>query len=105
MQNKVYRLEPAADPEDSRWDLGPSQGVVVVRAESAADARLVASSAESDFLGTRAMPGDGVSTRFASSFHDEKRYHVVEDESGRFEANGERAVLVGPVTPDVLKRR
>ena len=35
----VYRLIPAAPPEDNGWDLAPNQGEVVVRAFSPADAR------------------------------------------------------------------
>jgi len=103
MARGIYRLEPAADPSDGRWDLAPSQGIVVVRADSAADARLVASAAEADFPQVHAKPGDGVTTRFASSFNDEKKYHVVEDESGRYAADGERCVLEGLITDRVVK--
>ena len=38
----IYRLEPAADLDDPRWDNAPNDGVVRVRAHSAADARMVA---------------------------------------------------------------
>lgn len=103
MTRRIYRLEPAADPSDGRWDLAPSQGTVVVRADSAADARVVASAAEADFREAHAKPGDGVSTRFASTFHDEKKYHVVEDLSGRYPLEGERCVLEGLVTARVIK--
>ena len=103
MKRRIYRLEPAAAPGDPNWDRAPRQGTVHVRADSPAEARLVASEAEADFLETDALPGDGVSTRFASAFRDDKLYDVFEDESGRFPAEGERGVVDGHIRPDVLK--
>ncbi len=99
----IYRLEPATRPDDPNWDRAPNQGVVVVRAESPADARLVAAEAEADFSEVPVMPGDGTTTRFASAFRDDKLYHVTEDLSGRFSADGERGVLEGQIVHDVLK--
>lgn len=99
---RTYRLRPAADKIDPRWDLAPSQGEVIVRALSPADARLVAAAAEIDFPDVGAKPGDGVKTDFASAFRDEKRYHVVEDDSGDFDGEGERGVVAGNVRRDVI---
>ncbi|MDN2565383.1 hypothetical protein N1F89_04050 [Aquibium sp. A9E412] len=98
----IYRLEPSAAPDDPRWDNAPTQGTVIVRAESPADARLVASEAEADFLEVDAKPGDGVSTSFASAFRNPLLYSVVEDTGTRFAAEGPRAVLEGDLTRDVL---
>jgi hypothetical protein len=103
MQRKIYRLEPAALPDDPNWDRAPSQGTVIVRADSPADARIVASLAEADFPETGAKPGDGVSTRFASAFRDDKLYTVIEDLSGEYPDEGERMVLEGAVRKDVVK--
>ena len=92
---RIYRLVPAADRSDPRWDLAPWQGEVTVRARSAADARLVAAQAEIDFPETGAKPGDGVKTDFASAFRDEKLYRVVEDGDGEFPEQGERGIVTG----------
>ena len=99
----IYRLVPAADRSDPRWDLAPYQGEVVVRARSAADARLVAAGAELDFPEADAMPGDGVKTDFASAFRDDKLYHVVEDRSGTFSDEGEPGVVAGTLRRNVIK--
>ncbi len=103
MQRMIYRLEPIAEANDLNWDRAPSHGIVVVRADSPADARIIASQAEGDYLGTDAKPGDGVSTAFASAFRDDKLYTVIEDVSGYHPADGEREVLSG-FTDDKLLR-
>ena len=103
MPRGIFRLEPAADAGDPNWDRAPNQGVVIVRADSPADARIVASEAEADFLESDAKPGDGVSTRFASAFRDDKLYSVEEDSSGQWPAQGDREVLVGLASPNVVK--
>lgn len=103
MSRKIYRLEPAALPDDPNWDRAPPHGTVIVRAESPADARIVASMAEGDFPEAGAKPGDDVSTRFASAFRDEKLYSVMEDESGTYPQEGEREVLEGTIRIDVVK--
>jgi hypothetical protein len=99
---RIYRLVPAADRSDPRWDLAPFQGEVTVRAISPADARLVATDAEVDFPEAGAKPGDGVKTDFASAFRDDKLYHVVEDHSGEFPEDGERSVVAGDPSRDVI---
>ena len=47
---KLYRLVPAAAPDDPNWDLAPSHGVVVVAALTPGDARVVASEAEHELI-------------------------------------------------------
>jgi hypothetical protein len=89
----VFRLVPVAEPSDSRWDLAPAHGVVVVRARSPADARIVAAAAEVDYLDIAIKPAHGTSTVHASAFRDEKLYSAVEDNSGVHDADGPRGVL------------
>lgn len=103
MANRIFRLVPAAEPYDLNWDRAVNHGIVVVRAASPADARIVASEGEADFLESPAKPGDGVSTRFASAFRDDKLYSVEEDGSGRWSAEGEREVLDGLTSPEILR--
>lgn len=105
MPRAIFRLEPAADAGDPNWDRAPNQGVVIVRADSPADARIVASEAETDFLEQSAKPGDGVSTRFASAFRDDKLYAVLESSSDEWPAEGERGVLAGLSDPDAVRSR
>lgn len=94
MACRIYRLEPAAAPYDTNWDRAPSRGVVIVRARSAADARLVASEAEAQ-LDVGGPVASGEENSFASAFRDDKLYHVVEETGDRFDADGDRAVLDG----------
>ncbi|WEX11404.1 hypothetical protein [Chelativorans sp. AA-79] len=100
---KIFRLVPDAAATDPNWDLAQPAGEVVVRARSAADARIVAAEAEVDFLDTAAKPGDGVSTSFASAFRDEKLYRVIEEDGAAFPAEGPRAILSGLARPDPVK--
>jgi len=93
---------PDAPPSDPGWDIAPSLGEITVRAESPADARIVAAEAEVDFPDVDALPGDGVTTSFASAVRDEKLYRVEEDTSGRFPAEGKRAVLEGLTEPQEI---
>ncbi|MEX0955938.1 MAG: hypothetical protein WDZ83_12085 [Rhizobiaceae bacterium] len=101
---KIFRLEPAAAPGDPNWDIAPSQGTVIVRAASPADARLVASEAEADFLNSGSLPADDKSTRFASAFRNDKLYSVTEIADSKYPADGERAVLEGDIDRDVLTK-
>jgi hypothetical protein len=59
----IFRLLPVADDAHPRWGNAQNQGEVVIRAVSPADARVVASEAEVDFLDVKAVPADGNSTR------------------------------------------
>jgi hypothetical protein len=101
----LFRLVPRAAPDDPRW-LGhiPSDGVVV-RARSAADARVVAAEAETDFLDIDAKPSHGVSTRFASAFRDELLYQAVEIAEGEFSRAGPREVVAGRIDSSVKPHR
>jgi hypothetical protein len=70
---------------------------VWVRADSPADARVVASAAEADFLENDEKPSHGASTRFASAFRDDKLYSVFEELDSEFSPTGERCVLRGEI--------
>ncbi|MBU1209717.1 MAG: hypothetical protein KJ587_00405 [Alphaproteobacteria bacterium] len=94
-------MVPTADPGDPRWLDRKCPGEVLVRADSAADARIVAAMAEIDFPETNAKPSHGVSTRFASCFRDEKLYDVVVAPSAAFELAGPREVLSGLSEDDI----
>jgi len=97
MIRKIYKLSPLAADWDPNWDLAQNQGEVIVRADSPADARVVASEAEPDFLERDAKPGDGTSTRHASAFRNERLYSVTEIESYAFSSSGPRELLGGTV--------
>jgi hypothetical protein len=91
MEHHIYRLVPVAPTDDPNWDLATNQGEVVVRALSSGDARIVAAHAEAAAIIHR--PPLATTQIFASAFRDEKLYHVVEDTSGEFPADGPRTVL------------
>lgn len=76
---KLYRLVPAAAPDDPNWDLAPSHGEVVVAALTSGDARVVAAEAELDFLEIDGSPAEDKSTKMASAFRNEKLYTVIEE--------------------------
>lgn len=99
---KIYRLVPIAAPDDPNWQNSSPHGEVVVRARTAGDARLVASAAELDFTEIDASPSEGNSTEMASAFRSEKLYTVIEDGSGRYDADGPRGVVAGQVRIDNL---
>ncbi|WP_299813400.1 hypothetical protein [uncultured Roseibium sp.] len=97
METRIYKLTPSAADWDPNWDLAKNQGEVIVRAQSPADARIVASEAEPDFLDTGGKPAEGASTRNASAFRDEKLYAVAELSSSEFSAEGPRELLRGSI--------
>lgn len=101
MTRKIYKLSPIAAAWDPNWDVAVNQGEVIVRADSPADARIVASDAEPDFLDCNAMPGEGTSTRSASAFRNEKLYSVTEMNADMFPQNGPREVLAGDIVNPV----
>jgi hypothetical protein len=102
LELKIYRLVPTAPADDPQWMDRPPQGEVVVRALTTGDARLVASEAELDFTDTDAKPAEGNSTEMASAFRSEKLYTVIEDDSGRYVADGPRGVVDGSVRRDTI---
>lgn len=97
----LYRLVPVAREDDPRWVKDEPQGVVLVAARTAGDARIVASESQSDFPAANALPAEDVTTRFASAFRDEKLYSVIEVERGR--ADLERGVVTQQAAPEPIK--
>jgi hypothetical protein len=100
---KLYRLVPVAAANDPNWDNADYQGEVVVRAFSAADARVVAAQAELDFTEIDASPAEGNSTRDASAFRNERLYTVVEMLDRQGLADGPRGVVDGLVSVGTIK--
>jgi hypothetical protein len=97
MRRSIYKLSPTTPEWDPNWDLAENQGEVIVRADSPADARIVASEAEPDFLESDAKPGMGTSTRHASAFQNEQLYSVTEIDSDAYSRTGPRELLGGTV--------
>lgn len=71
----LWRIRPVADPGDSRWQDHPIYDNVVVRADTAALARLAAARMEMSRIGTEPPTGNESPSRF-SAFEDEKLYQV-----------------------------
>ncbi len=97
----VYRLVPVAKENDPRWVKDAPQGVVLVAARTAGDARIVASESQPDFPSANALPAEDVTTRFASAFRDEKLYTVIEVETGRTDLT--RGVISQQISPEPIK--
>ena len=99
MTLSIFTLVPVAQPDDPRWVLGRNHGVVVVRAHSPAEARLVAAGAEDDLLAPARFAEDGVTNAYYSPFRSEELYRVDEDHSSRWPVDGPPAVLAGLDVP------
>lgn len=97
----VYRLVPAAAPDDPNWDSAPALGEIVVAARTSGDARVVAAASELDFMEIDALPAEDVTTAWASAFRNERLYTVVEIEHGRRDLV--RGVLEGTVRVDTIR--
>ncbi|MFN0263971.1 hypothetical protein ACKTEK_08860 [Tepidamorphus sp. 3E244] len=95
METRIYLLKPVAEANDPQWDLASNRGEVWVRAHSPADARVVASEAEIDFLDIDAKPAHGTTTEFASAFRNIKLYEALEWHGDEYPANGPREVVAG----------
>ncbi len=74
----LWRITPAAEPDDPRWMTGPIFEEVIVRAPLASAARVAAAEMEA-----RLFPYDDIrnhahleASAFPSAFFDEKLYHV-----------------------------
>jgi len=93
--SSIYRLTPAAGPDDPRWVLGRNHGEVVVRAASPAQARIVAAGVEDELYAPFRFAEDGVTNAYHSPFRDEQLYVVTDDASGLHPADGPPAVLAG----------
>ena len=77
---RLWRITPSAPPNDLRWLGGPVWREIVVRAGTAAEARVVAARMEADQQGFR--PGENTAGAAAmgyqSALYDEALYHVAE---------------------------
>ena len=101
---RLFRLVPSAPTGDPGWSNTQSHGEIVVRAESPADARIVAAEAELDFTDIDAKPAEGTDTRMASAFRNEKLYTVIEEPiSPSLRNEGERGVVQGTVSVDTIR--
>lgn len=102
----IYRLSPAAAPDDPRWVLGHNHGDVLVRADSPAQARLVAAGAEDDLYAPVRFAEDGVTNAYHSPFRLEELYVVREENGSAHPDRGAPAVLEGlePPLADPLSR-
>lgn len=100
----LWRVLPHADPDDGRWQDHPVWAEVVVRAGSAAEARLAAARVLDR---PRAAPAGNGCPSHASGFADEKLYwvHRLGEEEVRAYGSGEGPVLAatllrpGPAGP------
>lgn len=99
---KIYRLEPVAPADDSNWDRANNFGLVFVRAQSPADARIVASEAEGMAIAVETGMERAALNMFPSAFCDEKLYRVDEDGSDRFPTEGPREVLEGVTVNEAM---
>jgi hypothetical protein len=87
----VYRLIPAAAPDDPNWDRAFDQGEVVVRAGSAGEARAIAAIAEAAAALGREPE---LTTQVGhSALMDDKLYAVREEDIGQYPAEGPSEVL------------
>lgn len=100
---KLFRLVPIASATDTKWDIAPNHGEVVVRARSSGDARVVAAEAELDYMEIDALPGDGNSTTSSSAFRNEKLYSVVDERNPSYSVDGPREVVAGTVRVDNIR--
>ena len=100
----IYRLTPAADADDPMWVLGRRHGDVLVRADSPAQARIVAAGAEDDLYAPFRFAEDGVTNAYFSPFRSEQHYLVLEEAAAAHAQAGPPAVLEGLEPPDAPPR-
>jgi hypothetical protein len=97
----LWRITPSARSSDTRWEDHPVYAEVIVRAESAAMARLTAGRAlyKSD---VKTQFGEERDPIFISAFNDEKLYRVsqLDADGTHYKAEGAREVVhaEGPVS-------
>lgn len=92
----LWRIRPVAGRGDARWQDHPIYDNVIVRADTAALARVLAARLELSQTG-KAPPAGNESVSWFSAFEDEKLYQVQPLEDGaagiEVEADGPPAVL------------
>ncbi len=96
---RLWRIVPSAPPDDPRWLHSPVWREIVVRADTAAEARAIASRMEADqqdyspdrdSAGAQAMD-------YPSALYDEALYQVIEVPAGataQFSPEGPREILI-----------
>ena len=96
---QLWKITPSAPPDDPRWLEGLQWRELNVRAETAAEARVIAArmeAAQQGFSPGRSTAG-GVAMDYQSPLYDEALYHVTEMPSGSsqdFPAEGPPEILV-----------
>ncbi|WP_127145497.1 hypothetical protein [Pelagibacterium montanilacus] len=88
MTRRLYRLIPRIAPTSWLWQGRTNYGVVLVRAGSDADARLVAAQAERERLGAGSPDPRCV-------FLDDQVYDVQPDRLGVYQLDGLKMVVTG----------
>ena len=74
---RLWRITPSAAPDDARWHNSQMWREVVVRAETAAEARAIASRMESDETElTPRFTSGTLAQDYPSAFYDESLYSV-----------------------------
>ena len=95
---RLWRITPSAAPDDTRWHNSQMWREVVVRAETATEARVIASRMESDEMELSPRFSSGTQAKdYPSAFYDESLYSVTEipaGASGQFSADGPREILL-----------
>lgn len=96
---RLWRIVPAVPPEDPRWLGGPIWREMIVRAESAAEARVIASRKDADVFDYRPdrNSAGAQAMDMPSALYDETLYEVLElpaGATGQFSPEGPREVLL-----------
>ncbi|TVS00185.1 MAG: hypothetical protein EA406_01355 [Rhodospirillales bacterium] len=86
----IWILEPVADPQDPRWQGRRRFDRVVVRAPSAAFARVLAEPLDTP---ERVLEFGEEDPRTGSGFKDEKLYRAIADADGDYPPEGPPGVL------------
>ncbi len=96
---RLWRIVPAVPPDDPRWLGGPIWREIIVRAESAAEARVIASRMDADVFEYRPdrNSAGAQAMDMPSALYDETLYEVLEIPAGattQFTPEGPREILV-----------
>ncbi len=95
-ESAIYRLTPNPPQNEEAFELSRDQGMVIVRALSTGDARLVAAEAEAAASGHSGKLDTQLS---ASAFMDPTLYSVQRLDGSEFPSSGERQMLAGALLP------